>query len=77
MCEQFEVFESTQLPRIEWIVPHFHGNGINLRSGGLMFFKFVACVTLRNMAPFKGGSTLFSGVLICDILWFRSFLALM
>ena len=41
MCEQFELFQSTQLSRIEWIVPDFHGSGVNLKNGGLAFYKFV------------------------------------
>ena len=30
MCEQFETFRSTQHPRIEWIVPDFDGDCVNL-----------------------------------------------
>ena len=41
MREQFEVFQSTQLSRIEWIVTDFHGNGANLKNNGLTFYKFV------------------------------------
>ena len=49
MCEQSKTFRSTQLPRIERIVPDFHGDGVKKKkkNGGPTFFKFVACVQSR------------------------------
>ena len=39
MREQFETLRSTQLPRMEWIVPDFHDDGVNLKNGLLYFAK--------------------------------------
>ena len=47
MCKQSETFQSTQLPRIEWIEPDFHCDGVNLKYGGPTFSKFVG---LRDTA---------------------------
>ena len=77
MCEQFEVFQNTQLPRIEWIVPDFHGNGVNLKNGGLTFFKFVSLRDTLRHDPLKVASLYFR--VLSSMTYFSSevFLALM
>ena len=53
MCEQFETFWSTQHPRIEWNVPDFHYNGVNLNNNGPDVFKIVSLKDTSRHSSYK------------------------